>query len=103
MEILWDIGNSLGEFVKIAGQTRLQRYTAFDRICVYMDLSKDLPKEIRLNWDDEEWIQQIDYEQLPFRSRICHEYDHFDRNCPTEDKEKMEQAWGEVLGSKGFT
>ena len=68
-----------------------------------MDLSKDLPEAIRLNWDDEEWIQQIDYEQLPFRCRICHEYSHFRRNCPREDKEKMEQALGEVLGSEGFT
>ena len=29
MEILRDIGNSLGEFVKIAEQNRLQRYTTF--------------------------------------------------------------------------
>ena len=56
MEILRDIGNSLGEFVKIAEQTRLQRYTTFARICVSMHLSKDLPEAIRLNWDDEEWI-----------------------------------------------
>ena len=84
MEILCDIGNSIGEFVKVDEQTRLQRYTTFARICVCMDLSKDLPKEVSLNWDDEEWIQQIDYEQLPFWCRICHEYGHFGRNYPME-------------------
>ena len=60
MEILRDIGNSLGEFVKIAEKICLQRYTTFARICVYMDLSKDLLEAISLNWDDEQWIQQID-------------------------------------------
>ena len=62
MEILRDIVNSIEEFVKVVEQTRLQRYTTFPRICVYMDLSKDLPEAVSLNWDDEEWIQQIDYE-----------------------------------------
>ena len=49
MEILRDIGNSIGEFVKIAEQTHLQRYTNFVRIYVYMDLSKDLLATIILN------------------------------------------------------
>ena len=62
MEILRDIGNSLGELMKIIEQTCLQRYTTFARIYVYMDLSKDLPEAIRINLDNEEWIQQIDYE-----------------------------------------
>ena len=82
LETLRDIGNSLGEFIKVAEQTRLQRYTAFARICVYMDLSRELPEAISLNWEDEEWIQPLDYEQLPFRCRLCHEYGHFGRNCP---------------------
>ena len=68
-----------------------------------MDLSKDLPEAISLNWDDEEWIQQIDYEQLPFRCRICHEYGHFGRNCPRGDKDKVESASKEAPGSEGFT
>ena len=62
LETLCDIGNSLGEFIKVAEQTRLQWYTAFARICVYMDLSRELPEAISLNWEDEEWIQPIDYE-----------------------------------------
>ena len=57
MEILRDIGNSIGEFVKVAEKTRILRYTAYARICVYMDLSKDLVEAVNLNWEDEEWIQ----------------------------------------------
>lgn len=55
-ETLQDIGNTLGEFVKVANQTEIQRYTSYARICVYMDLLKELPEVISLNWDDEEWI-----------------------------------------------
>ena len=47
-----------------------------------MDLSRELPEAISLNWEDEEWIQPIDYEQLPFRCRHCHEYGHLGRDCP---------------------
>ena len=82
LDTLKDIGNTLGEFIKVLEQTKVQRYTSFARICVYMDLSKELSKVISLNWEDEEWIQPIDYEQLPFRCRHYHEYSHLWRNCP---------------------
>ena len=53
-----------------------------------MELSKDLPEEVSLNQEDEEWIHQIDYEQLPFHCRICHEYGNFGRNYPKGSREK---------------
>ena len=43
LETLRDIENTLGEFIKVAKQTKAQRYTSFARICVYLDLSKELP------------------------------------------------------------
>ena len=49
METLKDIGNTLGEFIKVAEQTKAQRYTSFARICVYLDLSKELLEAISLN------------------------------------------------------
>ena len=49
MDTLKDIGNTLGEFIKVAEQTKAQRYTSFARICVYLDLSKELPKAISFN------------------------------------------------------
>ena len=54
MEIMWDIWNSIGEYVKVTKQTHLQRYTTFAQICVYMDLSKELPEAISMNWDNKE-------------------------------------------------
>ena len=76
LETLRDIGNTLGEFIKVAEQTKAHRYTSFARICVYLDLSKEMPEAINLSWEDEEWIQPIDYEKIPFRCTQCHEYDH---------------------------
>ena len=77
----------------------------FARICVYMDLSKDLPEAVSLNWEDEEWIEQIlDYEQLPFQCRIYHEYGHFGRNFPKGPQEKAAPEWeGEKQANEGFT
>ena len=82
LETLRNIENTLGEFIKIAEQTRIQRYTAFTWIYVYMDLSREIPKVINLKWEDKEWIHPIDYEQLPFRCHLCHEYGHLGRNYP---------------------
>ena len=33
------------------------------------------------------WIQQLDYESLPFRCRFCHEYSHLLRHCPKVRKD----------------
>ena len=105
MEILRDTGNSIGEFMKVAKKTRIQRYTAYSCICVYMDLSKDLPEAVSLNWEDEEWIEQIlDYEQLPFQCRIYHEYGHFGRNFPKGPQEVASpEREGEKQANEGFT
>ena len=54
-EILENLGNSLGKFIKISDQTQIQRHVAYTRICVYMDLTKDLPEAIRMTWEDEDW------------------------------------------------
>ena len=46
LDTLKDIGNSLGEYMKVAEKTRSQIYTAFACICVYLDLSMELLEAI---------------------------------------------------------
>lgn len=81
-EIMKDIENAIGTFFKVAEQTKRMRYVSFARICVYLDISKELPENIKLTWHDEEWIQPIDYEHISFHCRRCHEHDHLFRQCP---------------------
>jgi hypothetical protein len=84
------IGNKLGKFVKASDATLKGKYTSFARICIEMDVSGALPEAICLEFRDEEWIQNIDYEQIPFRCRRCHEHGHLFRECLLN--KNMEQA-----------
>jgi hypothetical protein len=81
-EVLEGIGNTLGIFVKSVEATKQSRYTSYACICVYMDVSKPLPRSIKLEYQDEEWEQTIDYEHIPFRCHKFHEHGHLFRDCP---------------------
>ena len=59
-----------------------------------MDLEVGLPKAINLTIADWFHVQELDYEQLPFKCRFCHGYGHFSRSC----KEKVEE---EAINKKG--
>ena len=85
-EILMEIGNILGKFVKVSEQTRQRRYTSYARICIYLDISKDLPNGIDLTWEDEDWFQAFDYEQIPFICKRCHKHGHLFRYFPHNKK-----------------
>ena len=87
-EILEDLGNCLGKFIKISEQTKIQRYTAYACIHAYMDLSKKLLEDIRMIWDDEDWLEKLDYEQIPFQCRRFHEYGHLFKEFPMNDTKK---------------
>ena len=73
-ESLAAIGNKLGRYVKALEATRRGKYTSFARICVEMDLYGALSDEFILEVYDEEWVQTVDYEHIPFRCRKCHEH-----------------------------
>lgn len=83
---LKDIGNGLGEFVKVAEETKLCRYTSYARICVFMQLDKPLPDLVSILHDDFEWVQPLDYEHVPFHCRRCHALGHIFRDCPLNAK-----------------
>ena len=42
------IGTKMGTFVKLLEALKLARYTSYARICVYLDISQVLPREICL-------------------------------------------------------
>ena len=73
------IGNTLGKYIDMASPK--DQY-ACARICVEVDLEAGLPKAINLTVGNWSHFQKLDYEQIPFKCRGCHEYGHFIRNCP---------------------
>jgi hypothetical protein len=59
-EILAGIDNTIGIYVKALEATRQRRYTAYARICVYLNISKPIPGAITLDYQDDKWSQTLD-------------------------------------------
>lgn len=59
------------------------------RICVYLQINSPLPVQIKLNLEKDSlaYVQNLDYENLPFRCCICSEYGHLAKACPLAQKE----------------
>ena len=81
LESLEIIGNKLGKYFDIA--ERKDQY-ACARICVEVDLEIGLPEALQLTIAEWSYIQELDYEQIPFFLRFCHGYGHFARSCKKE-------------------
>jgi hypothetical protein len=99
-EVLKSIGDTLGKFIDRA-EPKSNMYSCA-RIYVEVDLEKGLPEAIKLRLDDWTYIQKLDYEQLSFKCKSCHEYDHFSRNCLNNkqsqetDTPQQEEGWQQV-------
>jgi len=85
IESLEDIGNKLGRYLDKA-DPKGDQYTCA-RICVEVNLEKGLPEAIKLSLGDWSHIQELDYEQIPFKCLRCHAHGHFARNCPKAAEE----------------
>lgn len=85
------IENKLGKYIDRA--ERREQYSCA-RICVEVDLEIGLPEAIKLIVVGWSHIQELDYEQLPFKCRHCHGYGHFARNCKKKTEEESEKEKG---------
>ena len=88
------IGNSIGRHLGVAKDTMEVSMAVYARICVEMDLSQPLPIEMEIELAGLSWIQQLDYEALPFRCRVCHKHGHLARFYPKNMNAKMEAPSG---------
>jgi len=73
------------------------------RICVEVDLGRGLPEAIKLKVGDWSHIQQLDYEQIPFKCKVCHEYGHFANRCTkivNAENDEQDGHWEPVKKKK---
>ncbi|KAH9296470.1 hypothetical protein KI387_040058, partial [Taxus chinensis] len=63
----------------------------YAQMCVYMDMNQPLPAKILLEVGEEKW-EQIDYENIPFRCCLCHEYGHLVKDCLLWIKEPIKET-----------
>jgi hypothetical protein len=61
---------------------------SYARICVEVDLEKGLLEALQINIDG--WSHQhiLDYEHIPFKCHICHEYGHFAKSYSKAQEEQ---------------
>jgi hypothetical protein len=79
-EVIRSIGDSLGKFIDKAKPKSM--ILSYARICVEVDMEKGLHEAIKLKLNDCIHIQKLDYEQVPLKCKMCHEYGHFARSFP---------------------
>ena len=94
LESLEAIGNTLGKYIDRV--ERREQYTCA-RICVEVDLEVGFPEAIKFIVADWSHVQELDYEQLPFKCRHCHGYGHFSRSCKKKVDEEDAKEKGELL------
>jgi hypothetical protein len=82
---LEEIGNKLGRFLDSA-EPKGDQYTC-TRICVEVNLENGLSDAIKLSLGEWCHIQELDYEQIPFKCLRCHAYGHFAKSCPKSFEE----------------
>lgn len=79
------IGNALGKYIDHAA--RKDQFLCA-RICVEVDLEEGLPEAINLTVAGWSHIQELDYEQLPFKCKYCHGHGHFAKHCKKKAEEQ---------------
>ena len=75
-----DIGNKLGHYLDTTKPKGGQYICA--RIYVEVNLEKGLLEALKLTLGEWSHIQDLDYEQIPFKCNFCHVYGHFGKSCP---------------------
>ena len=86
------LASVLGIPIGTSTQTLGKKVMTFARICVEIDLSRPLPDAIEMCAGSYSWVQQLDYETLPFCCHLCREYGHLLRRCPRNKPQESLQS-----------
>jgi hypothetical protein len=75
------IRNFLGDFLEADLSFEETKQRKIARILVNLNVREGLGEEIDLSWGSFTHTQLLDYENVPFRCRRCHQYGHLVANC----------------------
>ncbi|GLJ15018.1 hypothetical protein SUGI_0245230 [Cryptomeria japonica] len=82
-DLLIKICSKVGKVLQIAeSTTEMNGQTSAARACVEVDLKEGLMESLDLQCKGTTWKQDLDYEGIPFRCKICRSADHLDGSCP---------------------
>ena len=95
-----DIKNTMGTFMCLVDQTKINNFTSYAWIYVYMHIAKALSNDINLIHEDSDWVHLLDYEHVPFRCHKFHDHGHLFRDCPKNKPSKNPK--NEEKDAEGF-
>jgi len=75
------IGNKIGEYLEADNSYLETRQRKMARILVNINVREGLGDEVDLVLGPFHHTQRLDYENIPFRCRRCHEYGHLVADC----------------------
>jgi len=65
--------------------------TSYACICVELDFSKWFPAKIILTCKNYSWTQNLDYERISLRCRVCFETGHIAAQCPKGNRKAQKR------------
>uniref|UniRef100_A0A0D6R8S9 DUF4283 domain-containing protein n=1 Tax=Araucaria cunninghamii TaxID=56994 RepID=A0A0D6R8S9_ARACU len=71
------------------------------RVCVEVDLREGLPSTVNLRCSGVSVTQELDYDGIPFRCKVCRSTEHQEGSCPRKGT-KSSRKKGNVLMSSGL-
>lgn len=103
---LFQIAAMLGTPLKLDAATASMNRPSLARVCVELDVSKELPQRIFIQTPSRVIMQNVEYEDLPKYCSSCYKLGHVISECGTENPTQpplQESAPTEIMRSKKST
>jgi hypothetical protein len=75
------IENYIGDFLDADMTFEETKQRKVERILVNLNIREGLGEEVDLSWGSYTYNQRLDYENIPFRCRRCHQYGNLIKSC----------------------
>lgn len=93
------IGNILGTYLEGDYSSHYTKQKKVARILVSLNVREGLVEDMKLSWGPYTFVQNLDYEYVPFRCRRCHAYGHPVAECklPLRTRNGGRHKWSDGI------